>query len=181
MPLLALLLLVPLLFIALLPFLLIQRYRAGKARRQARPWVATLNIAVMGFSAAFFLLSSAFTTIWIDGAFRGAGLGLLAGLLLGLIGLSLTRWEATPSSLHYTPNNLLVLLVTVIVSARVAYGLFRSFMVARAGMSGTALVDAFGVTESLGAAGAVMGYYLAYNAGLRWRIRRWERRALRRL
>ena len=181
MPLLALLLLIPLLFIVALPFLLVQRYRAGKARRQARPWVATINIAVMAFSAVFFLASSAFTTIWISGAFVGAAIGLLAGLVLGLVGLLVTRWEATPGSLHYTPNNLLVLLVTVIVSARVAYGLFRSFMVARAGMSGTALVDAFGVPESLGAAGAVMGYYLAYNLGLRWRIRRWERRPLRRL
>ena len=181
MPFIVLLLIVPLLFVVMLPFLLIQRYRAGKARRQARPWVASLNIAVMAFSAAFFLASSAFTTIWVPRAITGAAIGLMAGLLLGLIGLLATRWEATPSSLHYTPNNLLVLLVTLIVSARVAYGLFRSFMVARAGMSGAALVDAFGVPESLAAAGAVMGYYLAYNIGLRLRIRSWERRPLRRL
>jgi hypothetical protein len=181
MPLLVLVLLVPLIFLALLPFLLIQRYRAGKARRQARPWVATVNIAVMTFSAVFFLMSAAFTTFWVPRAVVGATMGLAAGLLLGLLGLLVTRWEATPSSLHYTPNNLLVLLVTLIVTARVAYGLFRSFEVARAGMTGAALVDAFGVPQSLGAAGAVMGYYLAYNIGLRWRIRRWERRALRRL
>lgn len=181
MPLLALVLLIPLLFVVLMPFLLVQRYRAGKARRQARPWVATINIAVLAFSAVFFLVSSAVTTIWIPRALVGAALGLTAGLLLGVFGLLVTRWDATPGSLHYTPNNLLVLLVTVIVSARIAYGLFRSFMVARAGFSGAALVDAFGVPESLGAAGAVMGYYLAYNIGLRWRIRRWERRPLRRL
>ena len=47
MPLLMLVLLVPLIFLALLPLLLIQRYRAGKARRPARPWVATENIAVL--------------------------------------------------------------------------------------------------------------------------------------
>ena len=49
-------------------------------------------------------------------------------------------------------------------------------MVRSADVAGT-----FGVAESLGAAGAVMGYYLAYNIGLRWRIRRWERRLLRRI
>ena len=181
MPLLMLVLLVPLIFLALLPLLLIQRYRAGKARRQARPWVATVNIAVLTFSAVFFLLSAAFTNFWVPRAVVGAATGLAAGLLLGGIGLLATRWEATPSSLHYTPNHLLVLLVTLIVSARVAYGLFRSFEVARAGMTGAALIDAFGVAESLAAAGAVMGYYLAYNIGLRWRIRRWERRPLRRI
>jgi hypothetical protein len=174
-----LLLLVPAVFILLTPFLLIQRYRAGKARRLARPWVATLNMGVMAFSAVFFLGSSAFTTIWIPNSFAGAGIGLMAGLLLGAVGLLVTRWEASPRSLHYTPNRVLVLLVTLIVSARVAYGLFRSFAMARAGVSGTALVTAFGVPQSLAAGGVVIGYYLAYNIGLRWRIRRWERRALR--
>lgn len=181
MPLLVLVLLVPLIVIALMPFLLVQRYRAGKARRQARPWVATVNIAVMAFSVVFFLLSSAFTSLWIPRSLAGAAIGVVGGLLLGVVGLLVTRWEATPSSLHYTPNNLLVLIVTLIVSARVAYGLFRALAVAHVGIRGTALVDAFGVPESLAAAGAVMGYYLAYNIGLRWRIRRWERRALRRL
>ena len=65
MPFILLLLLLPIVFIALMPVMLIQRYRAGKARRLARPWVATLNLAVMAFSAIFFLASAAFTTIWI--------------------------------------------------------------------------------------------------------------------
>ena len=175
------LVLVPVIVIALTPFLLIQRYRAGKARRPARPWVATVNMAVMAFSALFFLGSSAFTNIWIANSFAGAGAGLLAGLLLGVIGLLLTRWEATPSSLHYTPNSVLVLVVTLIVTARVLYGLIRAFALAQSGVSGTALVSAFGVPQALAAGGAVIGYYLAYNTGLRWRIRRWERRPLRRL
>ena len=50
---------------------------------------------------------------------------------------------------------------------------------ARAGFSGTELVTAFGVPESLAAGAMVIGYYLAYNAGLRYRIQRWENRALR--
>jgi hypothetical protein len=104
---------------------------------------------------------------------------MIAGLLLGGVGLVLTRWEASPRSLHYTPNSVLVLLVTVIVSVRIAYGLFRSWTLAGPDASGTELIAAFGVPQSLAAGGAVIGYYLAYNFGLRWRIRRWERRALR--
>jgi hypothetical protein len=178
-PVVLLLLLVPIIAIALMPLMLLQRYRAGKARRLARPWVATLNLALMTFSAVFFLSAAAFTTIWISRAFAGAALGMAAGVIFGGLGLALTRWEATPRSLHYTPNRWPVLVVTLLVSARVLYGLFRSIAVASAGVSGGDLVSAFGVPESLAAGAAVIGYYLAYNAGLRWRISRWQRRSLR--
>jgi len=174
-PFILLLLFVPIIFIALMPVMLIQRYRTGKARRLARPWVATLNLV----SAIFFLASAAFTTIWIPQAFTGAAMGLAAGVVLGGLALVITRWEPTPRTLHYTPNRWLVLIVTLLVSARVLYGLFRSLAMARAGFSGTELVTAFGVPESLAAGATVIGYYLAYNAGLRWKIRTWQHRALR--
>jgi hypothetical protein len=174
-----LLLLVPVVVMALMPLLLIQRYRAGKARRQARAWAVTLNLVVMAFSAVFFLISAAFTTLWIPRSFAGAALGMAAGLLLGIFGLLITRWEADARALHYTPNSWLVLVVTLIVSVRVIYGLFRTIAAAQAGVSGGALATAFGVPESLAAGAMVIGYYLAFNAGLRWRVRRWQRRPLR--
>jgi hypothetical protein len=46
-------------------------------------------------------------------------------------------------------------------------------------MTGGDVVGAFGVAESLGAGGLVIGYYLAYHVGVIWRIRRWDRPALR--
>lgn len=159
--------------------MLIQRYRAGKARRLARPWVATFALVMMAISTLFFLIGAGFTSIWVAGTVAGATAGVAAGLVLGMMGLVLTRWESTPRSLHYTPNRWLVLLVTFIVSARVLYGLYRSALVAQAGMAGTSVALAFGIPESFAAGGAVIGYYLAYNAGLRWRIQRWERRALK--
>ena len=81
-PLLLLLLLLPAVIIALTPLLLIQRYRAGSARRQARPWVTTMSIAAMVFSAVFFLGSAAITTIWIPHALDGAAIGMAVGLTL---------------------------------------------------------------------------------------------------
>lgn len=179
MPLVLLLLIAVIVGIALMPLMLIQRYRAGKARRLARPWAATLNLVLVAFSAVFFLSAAALTTIWISRTLAGAALGVAAGMLLGGLGLAITRWESSPRSLHYTPNRWPVLIVTLIVSARVMYGLYRSFAVASAGMSGGDLVTAFGVPESFAAGGAVIGYYLAYGAGVRWRISRWQRRALR--
>lgn len=172
MPLVVLLLLVPIVLIALMPLILIQRYRAGKARRQARPWVIKLNLAVMAFSAVFFLAGAAVTTIWVPRAFSGAALGMMVGLLLGGFGLAITRWEPGARTLHYTPNSWLVLLVTLIVSARLVYGLVRSLMVAQSGVTGAALVGAFGVPQSLAAGALVLGYYLSFNAGLSWRLRK---------
>lgn len=179
MPLLILVLLLPLILLALMPLILIQRYRVGSARRMARPWVATVNVALMAFSALCFLAGAAVTAIWVPNAFTGAAAGVAAGMCLGFIGLVLTRWEPTAATLHYTPNRWLVLLVTFVVSARVAYGLWRSWTVAQSGVSGTPIVMAFGIPESLAACGAVIGYYFAYGLGVRRRIRKWQNRALR--
>jgi hypothetical protein len=122
---------------------------------------------------------AAIPALWVPPAFAGAALGIALGLLLGIVGLLLTRWEPTAATLHYTPNRPLVLLVTVMVSARIVYGLWRSWKAAEAGIYGTDLVLAFGIPESLGVGGAVIGYYIAYAWGVRWRLAVWQRRPLR--
>jgi hypothetical protein len=173
MPLLLLVVLLPLIVIALMPLIVLQRYRVGTARRMARPWLATVNVALMAFSAICFLAGAAVTAVWVPHAVTGAVAGLAVGAALGLVGLVLTRWELTPT-LHYTPNRWLVLIVTFAVSARVLYGLWRSWTVAEAGVYGTPMVMAFGIPESLAAGGMVIGYYLAYGWGVRRRIVRWR-------
>ena len=173
------LVLLPLVLIALMPFILVQRYRIGTARRKARPWMSTLGLVLMALSASGFLVGAALTAVWVPHAFRGAAAGIAVGTGLGLLGLRLTRWEWTPATLHYTPNRWLVLLVTVMVAARVAYGLWRSWNAARAGLYGTEMVLAFGIPQSLAVGGTVIGYYIAYASGVRGRIREWQRRPLR--
>ena len=179
MPLLILVILLPLVLLALMPLILLQRYRVGTARRLARPWMATLNVALMTFSAICFLAGAGVTAVWVPNAFTGAIAGITVGAGLGLVGLMLTRWEPTAATLHYTPNRWLVLMVTFLVSARVLYGFWRSWMVAEAGVYGTPMVMAFGIPESLAAGGTVIGYYLAYGLGVRRRIFKWQSGALR--
>ena len=179
MPILFLLIVLPLVLIALMPLILIQRYRVGSARRMARPSLATHNLVLMSDSAHVFLCGAAVTALWVRDAFIGAAAGVALGTALGAVGLALTRWEPTPATLHFTPNRWLVLLVTFVVSARVLYGLWRTWTVAEAGVSGTAMVTAFGIPESLGAGGVVIGYYMAYAWGVRRRIGEWQKRALR--
>jgi hypothetical protein len=178
-PVLILVLVLPLVVIALMPLILIQRYRLGAARRLARPWVATLNVALTALSAALFLSVAAVTAMWVPNAFSGAAAGVVLGLGLGVLGLLLTHWEPTPATLHFTPNRWLVLLVTVMVSVRIAYGFWRSLQAARAGIYGSQMVLAFGIPESLAVGGAVIGYYVAYAVGVRRRVGQWQRRALR--
>jgi hypothetical protein len=178
-PLLLLLLALPIIVLALMPLILLQRYRVGSARRLARPWAASLTLGAMVFSAVFFLFFAALTALWVPRAFTLAAAGLTVGVGLGAFGLWLTRWEPTPRTLHYTPNRWLVLLVTLVVSARMVYGLWRSWTAIGFGASSAGVVGAFGVAEAVGAGAIVIGYYLAYSAGVRWRIGRWQRRALR--
>jgi hypothetical protein len=178
-PLLIVVLLLPLAVLALMPLILLQRYRTGTARRQARAWVTAVSLVGLAVSAVCFLTAAAVTTIWLPGAFRAALAGMGIGCVLGVVGLALTRWEFTPRSLHYTPNRLLVLVITLMVSARLLYGMWRSWAVARAGFNADTAAEAFGIPASLAAGAVVVGYYLFYTAGLHWQIRRWQRRALR--
>jgi len=176
-PLLLVLLLLPLLLVALMPLILFQRYRVGTSRRLVRAWTVTLNLVLMALSTLAFLAGAALTTVWVPNALTGAVAGVALGAGLGLLGLVLTRWEPAAATLHYTPNRWLVLIVTFAVSARVLYGLWRSWAAAKAGLSGAPVVLAFGIPESLAVGGAVIGYYLMYGWGIRRRFRRWQRMA----
>ena len=173
------LVLLPLMLLALMPLILMQRYRVGTSRRLVRPWFVGLNLLLMALSTLLFLAGAGVTSYWVANAFTGAALGLLGGALLGVFGLVLTRWEPTAATLHYTPNRWLVLIVTFAVTARVLYGLWRSWSVARAGVSGAPVVLAFGIPGSLAVGGLVIGYYMMYAIGLRRRLRKWQRRTVR--
>jgi hypothetical protein len=164
-----------LLAIVLMPVTLVQRYRVGTVRRPARGWVATLNLVAIVISIGIFLVSAALTTIWVPGAFTYSLAGLLVGCACGALGLALTRWEASPSALHYTPNRWLVLIITLLVTARVLYGFWRSWHAWQSGMEGGSWFVSAGVPGSLAAGAVVLGYYAVYWAGVRRRLSRHRR------
>ena len=167
--------------VALIPLSVIQRYRIGTSRQRARGWLATINLTGLALSVVLFLTSAALTTFWIPGALTYTAGGLCAGLILGIVGLWLTRWEPSTDALHYTPNRLLVLGMMLIVGSRVLYGLWRAWESWSAGLRGESwLVDA-GVRESMAAGAVVLGYYLAYWTGVLRRYRRHAARRLRRM
>src|SRR4029453_3697305 len=128
---------VPIIIFALLLFVLLAlagvvllslalRYRAGTARRQARSWVASLNVWATSFSTVFFLSFTLLLSIWVGSAFRFALIGICVGGILGLLGLMLTRWESRPEGLFYTPSRWLALIIVFAIAARVLYGWWRA-------------------------------------------------------
>ena len=171
MPLIALGIFIVLAVIALIPFSLIQRFRRGTMRRRALGWVIGLNFFGTLISAALFLIGAAITTRWVPGTltYTAAGLGL--GCVLGAAGLALTRWEAAGGRLHYTPDRWLVLAITLVVTARVAYGFYRSYQAWQSSLDRMAWVAASGAAASMSAGAIVLGYYLIYWAGVRRRLR----------
>ena len=167
MPLLLVPVLVILAAIALIPVSLVQRYRMATSRQRARGWLSAINLVGLSLSAVIFLTSAAITSVWVPNALRYTAAGLAAGCLLGIVGLWLTRWEPAPGSLHYTQNRLLVLGITLVVTARIAYGFWRGVHTWRAGT----LSDS-GVAGSMAAGAVVLGYYLAYWIGVRRRFKK---------
>ena len=179
---------VPVILVALLFFVLLAvagvvllslalRYRAGTARRQGRPWVASLNVWMTGLSAIFFLSFTFLISFWLGTAFRFALIGMCLGAILGLLGLALTRWESQPEGLFYTPSRWLAILVTLAIAARFVYGWWHA---THSGSSAPGnqhwLMTASGTELSLTVAAGLIAYYLVYSIGVRLRVARREQR-----
>ena len=156
--------------VIMLPLTIVARYRAGTARRVARRWVATINLYGVMLSALIFLGLAAVSSFWVPRAFTYASIGLVTGGALGLLGLVLTKWEITPSSMHFTPSRWLTLSITLIVAARLAFGFWRAWQTWQTVPEGESWLVASGVAGSIGAGGVVIGYYLLYWMGVRRRI-----------
>ena len=174
MPLLLLLLLPVLLFalwLVLLPLTLWLRWRGGRARRRVQPWVVRLNAWLLAASVPVFLASSWFAARWWPDAPADGAIGLLAGVLVGIVGLWLMRVERDARGLWVTPSRWLVLALTTLVALRVLAGLWRAWGTLMA--PATASYAAYDAGLWTGVAGLLLGYGFATAWGLRARLRRW--------
>lgn len=180
MPLLLIPVLLVLAVIVLIPVSIVRRYQVGTSRQRARGWLAALNLFGLGVSTLMFLAAAALTSIWVPDVLAYTAAGFGAGCLLGLVGLWLTKWEPGLDALFYTPNRLLVLGLTLTITARVLYGFWRSWESWRAGLSGESWFVAAGLAGAMAAGAVVLGYYVIYWLGVRRQIRRHAARTLRR-
>src|SRR5207247_4418178 len=78
------------------------RYRAGTARRQARRWVASLNVWATSFSAVLFLSFTLLLSFWVGSAFRFSLIGMVFGSIIALLGFAMTCWYLRSDGLFLT-------------------------------------------------------------------------------
>lgn len=111
----------------LLPLSLVQRFRVGTARRQARGWLLMINLVSAGLSTVLFVIFVLIAAAFWPGAISHAAFGWACGLALGLLALRLTRFERTQQGLFYRPNLWLVLALTALVVVRVIAGMVQGW------------------------------------------------------
>lgn len=157
-----------LLWLLLLPLAMWQRYRRGHARRRAVGWAVRTNAWLLLLSALLFALTAWISSFWIDGALAHAGLGLAAGIALGIVGLWSTHFERDARGLHFSPNRWLVLVLTLVVAGRIGYGLWHAWTLWQADAGHAAWLAQQGNLLAVG--GLLLGYYLAYAWGLKNRL-----------
>src|SRR5207244_1756420 len=147
---------------------------AGTARRQGRPWVATMNVWATGLSAVLFLFFTFLISFWLGPTLPFALTGMGFGGF-GLVGLMVTRWESHPEGLFYTPSRWLALLVMLAIAARLVYGWWHA--VHRGAPDEQHwFLSASGTQLSVAVAAGLIGYYLVYAIGVRIRITGHEKR-----
>lgn len=153
----------------LLPLSLWMRYRAGKARRRAHPWIVTVNLASLWLSIALFLPAMGLTSLWWPGAFKFAAGGLIAGLALGWGGLKTGRFEVAAKHLFYSHHPWIVLGLTLMVVTRLGLmgvEVWRHWH----GRQSLAPIPVVDHASLFAVAGVLLGYHAMFNWGLRRRL-----------
>lgn len=156
------------LWASLFPLAIIQRYRFGKARRRVQPWFVRLNAWVLAASTLLFVAFAWGMERWVQGALVDALVGVATGGAIGCLGLALDRFESTPEGFFRTPNRWLVLSLSLLVAARVVFGLWLVWS------DGPADGSADWLTRGglVGVGGVLLGYAASTGWGLRFRVAR---------
>jgi hypothetical protein len=162
--------LVPALMAPLLAFVIYRRVRRNIGRQRLEPARLRTRIVVLAIATGMIVFNIARTA---DMQLAMA-LGALPGIALAFWGVQLTRFETTPQGRFYTPNAYLGFAVSALLIARIAYRLVQVWPAMQSPQSAAAMNASPAALYSpltMGMLGLVIGYYIAYCAGLIWRAR----------
>jgi len=146
------------LFGGLIAWSMYRRVRRNIGRQSLRPRRAVISIIVLTLVSA--LLVS--TSLQNSRLLLGICGGLLPGVLLGFIGLRLTRFETTDEGNFYTPNAHIGVVLSMLFIGRLAY----RFWVVHDTVAAPNGPAPFQSPLTLFIFGLTAGYYIVYQAGL---------------
>jgi hypothetical protein len=156
---------VPVLFIALVAWRVLRRIRKNIGRQPLQPRRMILRVVI--FSAITVVMGViALPHPQLD---YGLGGGFLLGMLIALIGLYLTRFEATADGHFYTPNTYIGVILSLLLVGRLAYRMELLYSASQ--IAGPPSVDVFQSPLTLFLFGVLAGYYVAYYLGVFVRCR----------
>jgi hypothetical protein len=149
---------------ALIVWRLYARMRRMVGRQRlttVRPW---LTVFIFPLVLLLILVGSAFSPVNAGALVLGAAIGIG----LGLYGTRLTKFEATPAGLFYTPNAHLGIALSLLLIVRLGYRFMRLHMTG--GTFDPSSMQMGNSPLTLALFGTLAGYYVTYAIGLlRWR------------
>lgn len=150
--------------IALVGWRMVARIRRVIGRQRlspTRPWFTVLLFPLIVLLLLLTTLAHPMTTAAIAA-------GVAVGIVLGLYGTRLTRFEATPAGLFYTPNAHLGIALSVLLVLRLGYR-FVTLPLGSPQFDPQAM-QLGNSPLTMAMFGTIAGYYVTYAIGLlRWR------------
>ena len=147
---------VAILFGGLIAWSIYRRIRRNIGRQPLRPRRAVISIIILTSVSALFVG----TSLQNSRLLLGIGGGMLLGVLLGCIGLRLTRFETTDTGHFYTPNAHIGVVLSLLFIGRLAY----RFWVCNTGAAPNG-PPPFQSPLTFLIFGLTAGYYIVYQAG----------------
>ena len=149
---------VAILFGGLIAWSIYRRIRRNIGRQPLRPRRAVISIIVLALVSA--LLCN--TSYQNSRLLLGIGCGLLLGVLLGFVGLRLTKFQTNDEGHFYTPNAHIGVVLSMLFIGRLAY----RFWAVRDAVAAPNGPPPFQSPLTYFIFGLTAGYYLVYQTGL---------------
>jgi len=144
--------------LALIAWRIYRRIRRNIGRQPLRPRRALISITALSAVSAVLV----FTSLHHSRLLFGIAGGLAPGVLLGLVGLRLTRFETTAEGHFYIPNTPIGVAVSLLLVGRLIY----RFMVLRDVVAAANHPPVMQSPLTFFIFGLMAGYYIVYQTGL---------------